>query len=289
MKLTIANGCFSKRFGEAKAFEMIKKAGFDGVDYSMYGLTDTYNMLTDDYKEKAQKTKELLEKYNLSCEQAHAPFSFTYEDGIGENHERYKEIVRSIEYASIIGCKNLVVHYIKYKLPYDVDFVKCSLDFYNSFIPYLEKAGVKICVENLFRRSPVRKVYGDYLCDPHRHLEFMEKLDDRYFNICLDIGHTAASGYSPEETIRVLGKKIAVTHIQDTDYLEDCHMPPYTMKQNWEEIIKAFAESGYEGNISLEIPGLFKKLPDELVAAGLSFAQATGRYIVNEIIKLREE
>ena len=63
-------------------------------------------------------------------------------------------------------------------------------------------------------------------------------------------------------------------------------MPPYTMKQNWEEIIKAFSESGYEGNISLEIPSFLKRLPDDAVSSGLSFAQAIGRHMVNEINKL---
>ena len=286
MKLTIDTGTLCKKFGEDKAFEMIKNAGFDGVDYSMCGLSEEYNMLDDNYKENAKKTKALLDKYNLICEQAHAPFSFTYEDSIGESHEKYRDIIRSIEYASIIGCKNLVVHYVKYKVPYDVDYIKYNLDFFNGFIPYLEKTGVKICVENLFRRSSVKSAFGDYLCDPHRHLEFMEKLDSRYFTICLDIGHTASAGFLPEESIKILGKKIAVTHIQDTDYQDDCHMPPYTMKQNWEEIIKAFAESGYEGNISLEIPSFLKRLPDDAVTSGLSFAQAIGRHIVNEINKL---
>ena len=84
MKLTIDTGTLCKKFGEDKAFEMIKNAGFDGVDYSMCGLSEEYNMLDDNYKENAQKTKALLDKYNLVCEQAHAPFSFTYEDSIGE-------------------------------------------------------------------------------------------------------------------------------------------------------------------------------------------------------------
>ena len=287
MRLSMETGGLAKRFGEDKAFELLKQAGFDGVDYSMTGLNEEYNMLDKDYIKKAAKTKELLKKHNLPCVQAHAPFTFKYTDTISEDNERYLEIVRSIEYAAIIGCETIVVHYVKYDVPYDVDIVKYNLDFYNSFIPYLEKTGVKIAVENLFRRSPAKRAFGEYLCDPHRHLEFMDKLDSKYFNVCLDLGHTASAGFLPENSIRLLGKKIAITHIQDTDYEEDCHMPPYTMKQNWEEIAKAFAEVGYDNDISLEIPTFIKKLPDDVIPAGLCFAHSTGRHLINDIEKFR--
>lgn len=284
MKLTVDTGTLCKRAGEETIFNMIKEAGFDGVDYSMCTRSENYNMLGEDYEEKACKTKKLLDETDLICEQSHAPFVFKYEDEFSLNNERYVEIIRSIHYASIIGCENVVVHYIKNDIPYNVDYIDYNLRFYESLVPYLEKYNVKISVENLYRHNPTKKFcYGALLCDPVRHLEFMEKLDSRYFNICLDIGHSAVTGYLPENSIRVLGKNIAVTHIHDTDYNEDCHMPPYTKKHNWDEITKAFKETGYKGNISLELPTFFKNLPDNLLLDGLKYAHSTGRELIRMI------
>lgn len=283
MKLTVDTGVVCRRLGEDAAFCLIKKTGFDGVDYSLI-TRDGYNRLyKDEYIKNALETKMLLEKHSLVCDQVHAPFVFKYEDTFCEGNERFAELVRSIEYASIIGAKYIVVHYIKNDIPFDDDYISYNLEFYKSFIPYLEKFNVKIAVENLYRRNPFKSFYGALLCDPHRHLEFMKKLDSEYFGICLDIGHSAVTGYLPEDSIKVLGKNISITHIQDTDYERDSHMPPFTMSHNWDKIASAFAETGYEGNISLEVPTFLSKLDDDMLKAGLSFCHSGGRKLIQKI------
>ena len=142
MKLTVETGVLCKRLGEEKTFSMIKEAGFDGVDYSMDVRSEDYNMLGEDYEEKACKTKKMLDETDLICEQSHAPFVFKYEDDFSLNNERYVGIIRSIHYASIIGCENVVVHYIKNDIPYNVDYIDYNLRFYGSLVPYLEKYNV---------------------------------------------------------------------------------------------------------------------------------------------------
>ena len=214
MKLTVDTGTLSRKIGEKNAFAMIKEAGFDGVDYSMCIRSENYNMLGDDYIKRAYETKKYLDDLGLFCGQAHAPFVIKYNEEFSLDNKNYRELVRSIHYASILGSENIVVHYIKNDIPYDVDYIDYNFKFYNSLIPYLKEYNIKVSVENLYRRNPVKKYcYGGLLCDPVRHLEFMDKLDPKYFNICLDIGHSSVTGYLPEEAIKVLGKKIAITHI----------------------------------------------------------------------------
>ena len=58
-----------KRFGEEKGLEMIKKAGFDGVDDSLLG--DREVVLKGDVRESALQTKRLLDKYGLICNSYH--------------------------------------------------------------------------------------------------------------------------------------------------------------------------------------------------------------------------
>ncbi len=283
MKLTTETGVLCRTLGEEKAFRLIKEAGFDGVDYSLI-TRENYNRLPKaDYIKNALETKALLEKYSLVCDQVHAPFVFQYGDAFDENNDNYAELVRSIEYTSLIGAEYIVIHYIKNNLPPEADYIKYNIEFYKSFIPYLEKFGVKIAVENLYRRNPVKGFFGALLCDPHRHLAFMEKLDAKHFGICLDIGHSAITGYLPEESITVLGKNISVTHIHDTDYEHDSHMPPYTMSHNWDAVAKAFAESGYEGNISIEAPTFLSKLDEDMLKEGLQFCHSGGRRLIKQI------
>ena len=49
------------------------------------------------------------------------------------------------------------------------------------------------------------------------------------------------------------------------------------------EIAKAFAVTGYEGNISLEITTFTRNIPFDMLEAGLKFAQSGGREIIRMI------
>ena len=66
--LTIENFLFRTKFEEEDSFKMIKAAAFDGVDFSFHkegGKALDFSGHT----EKAKRTKALLDKYELSCEQ----------------------------------------------------------------------------------------------------------------------------------------------------------------------------------------------------------------------------
>ena len=78
-----------------------------------------------------------------------------------------------------------------------------------------------------------------------------------------------------------MGKRIRVLHVQDTELLDDDHMLPYLGAQEWTPVLRALAETGFEGALSFEVPGLFWRLSPELLPA-LKFAQAVGRHMIRE-------
>lgn len=283
MKLTIDTVAIREKIGDEAALRLIKETGFDGIDYSMCGVTEKTEMLGDDYKEKAYFTKKLIDELGLCCDQAHAPFTFKYTDTLSEDNERFLKLIRSVEYASIIGAKNLVIHYIKNDLPYEENFEAYNLNFFKSFIPYAKKFGVKISVENLYPRKIDVATWGPLLCDPEKHLEFIKKLDSNVFNICIDIGHSAVTGFEPDEVIRKIGRNLAILHIHDTDYKSDCHTLPYLQAHDWDKITKALADINYKGNFNLEVPIYIRRLPVSLLKPGLEFAHKIGREMIEKI------
>ena len=163
MLLTMEHFPLRLRFGEEKAFEMMKIAGFDGVDYSFCGFSGEAVGL-ENHVEGAKETKRLLEKYGLVVRQAHAPFVFRYGDEMSVENKDFLDIVKSFEYASIIGCEHVVVHSLK--MPNMDEFFDYNYTYYKSLEPYAKKYGVKIAVENL--RSLVftrRKRYAHFWID----------------------------------------------------------------------------------------------------------------------------
>ena len=65
-----------KRFGETEALRHLKDAGFDGVDFSMFGYDnpETGLFYRDDWQNFVKTLKKAADEVALPFLQAHAPF-----------------------------------------------------------------------------------------------------------------------------------------------------------------------------------------------------------------------
>ena len=273
MKISIESFPFRLKFGEEKALEMIKKAGFDGIDYSFNALGNGTAIDLNNHIAKAKAVKKLLDTLELSCLQAHAPFNLKYGAEFSLNDKDYSDIVRSLEFASEIGVKQVVVHSIK--MPENMDFFDYNFEFYKSLEPYAKNCGVQIAVENL-----VNSIFWR----PNRLSQFIRLLDSPVFCACVDMGHAELMGIPPEEFVLGMDKEIVkCIHIQDTDGKVDRHWIPYQGVQNWENIIKALAEYGYDGEMNMEVIHSFDKLPEELYFPLLCYTAQVGKALVGKL------
>lgn len=263
MRLSIQTYAAVRLFGEEKSFKLIKEAGFEAIDYSFYDWTPENTMLGEDYKQRAENTKKLLEKYDLVCNQAHAPARtiFFYSD-FSENNPSFLELVRSIEYASIIGASNIIVHGIK--SPYGVDSEDCfskNLSFFKTLQTYAEKFKIKISVENLIHSAFIT---------PFLLSQIIESLPESTFNICLDIGHSNCVGIKPADFIKQLPTgRLQALHIHDNLGSEDLHLLPFMGNIDWNQTIKTLVKYNYNGDLTLEIEGFLNDL---------SFQNASEKY-----------
>ena len=270
MKLTIENFLFRTKFGEEESFKMIKAADFDGVDFSFHKEGGKALDFTN-HAEDAKRTKALLDKYALTCEQGHAPFEFSFGEEMNEFSENYLNMVKTLEYASVIGCKTVVVHAVK--VPMGEDFLSTNLAYYKSLIPYAEKFGVKIAVENLL---------NSIFWYPEKLNKFIEMLDSPVFCACIDVGHSEILGLPAEKFISGMNKRlIECVHLHDTDRKIDRHWIPYQGEHNWNAILKALADYGFDGEMNLEVIHSFDPLPEELYPAMLEYIAKVGRYMIN--------
>ena len=292
MKLAMENYVLRCRYGDEKAIKMIKEAGFDAIDYSFYWTDENTDMLSDDYKQKALEVKKILEDSKMCCVQAHAPFDLKYENTLEESDILYKRLVRSLEFASILGANAIIVHRIS--TPDEVDSYAYNQKFFKSLEPYCEKYKIHIAVENLFARSSIYQSYLEEKCvrnafgKPEYLKEFINDLNSKWFVACIDIGHAALTGNEPEDFISKMDNRmLKALHVQDNDYLGDKHMIPYSGKLNWDNITKALAKIGYNSDFTLEIVAALRSYDDDLIPEALKFAAKIGRYLINKIEKAR--
>lgn len=116
---------------------------------------------------------------------------------------------------------------------------------------------------------------GRYLGNTDGALRLLEQVDNPALAINFDPSHTFPLGDFPNHSIYRLGKRIAHCHASDNDAVTNVHWRPGMGKINWQHMLQAFKDVGYDGVISIELedvpgvskgpghfgPGLFKNTP----------------------------
>ncbi|MBR7116261.1 MAG: sugar phosphate isomerase/epimerase [Clostridia bacterium] len=285
MKLSVETLRIRDYFDDKTAVRMIKEAGFDAYDYSACVSKGEKYMLGDDYLTRAHELREYADALGIPCNQAHAPFEGVFLDAgdLNENNPYFLAKVRSIEFASILGARTIVIHAQKPPSE-DIDLIEANRRFYLSLLPYAERFGIDISVENLFYGSSPSGRALPLFGDPKLHRSFIESLGSDRFNACLDVGHTYLTGFDPADSVRVLGKDhLKCLHVHDNLGMKDLHMIPYTAGIDWSAFTDAIADSGYAGDLTLELVGCVGRMPKDLCADILRFSAAVGRYLISEI------
>ena len=279
MRLSIETCVPQERLGYEAGIRGIAEAGFDCCDMSFYGDAEERELLGKDFLQKARTLRRWMDGAGIACNQAHAPFTFSREDAPGERDPRWVQIVRSIRSAAVLGADQIVVHAVGDER--DRDFTEFNLEFYRSLAPVCAEAGIRVAVENLFRRDPKRNCFEGRLGTPEKLTAFLEQLDPRYFTACVDLGHAALTGQEPEEFLSGMdGDVLGALHVHDNDYRGDSHRLPWNGDFRWDEIVKALARIGYRGDLTLEALGYLRRYDAAMLPKALKFAEVTGRELI---------
>lgn len=278
LKISTDNGSVRNAFGDLEALDRIAAAGFDGVDFTFYEMNrehDLFALPTEQRADMARRIRERADQLGLAFPQAHAPFR--YRHGEGEDSENYQAVLNSIEFASRIGCPQIVIHTLKFdKSTVSVQEADdINRRFLRSFLPAAEQWNVNIGVENLFHYDSKCDRFNGWHETPERMNAFVDSLESPRFKVCCDLGHAAITGVEPQAFIAGMDPdRLTMLHVQDTDYRHDTHTIPWLGKQNWEAIAEALARIGYRGFINLEVLYFYEAFPVRLYDAALRMASA---------------
>ena len=262
-------------FGIKETFSVFKQCGYEAIDFN----NDVSEYCSEEhgedfYRELANHAKAV----GIAISQAHAPFPSSCDDE-EKNAEIFKRIVTGMKNAAALGAPMIVVHPCVH-LDFDVEgnperLFEYNLAFYKSLIPYAEKFGIKIAIEHICRDS--------ITSTPERLNRLYDALDNPVFTICFDVGHARISGLDPADAIRRVGKRLigGCTHFHDNNGEGDGHTLPFYGAINWEEVMKALAEIGYDGNLNYEASNFIKDIPTELYTDAFSYMAKVGKYLVS--------
>ncbi len=144
MKLITQTEVISERFGDEYAVRTICESGFDGLDYSMFKMSDDDDILnTSEYRKHAKKLLDIASSYGKTFEQAHSPFPSCREGNAEYNEKMFDKLKRSLEIAGILDAKICVVHPVQYSS----NQKEQNMELYHKLEPYAADYGVKILLK----------------------------------------------------------------------------------------------------------------------------------------------
>lgn len=253
MKISTEIASAAKIIGEEKAIEYTAKAGFDAWDFSMFAmckydwgtnlvLATDHPLSGNNYLSFARKLKQIGLDNGIHCNQSHAPFPVYCK-------EIRDYLKRAIECTAEAGGKICVIHPDNFKNAQE------NAEMYCELLPFAKQHNVKIATENMWCWDKEKDRSCFAACaTPKSFCEHIDVLNDDFMVACLDIGHAEMKGSdtSAVEMIKALGTRLQALHIHDNDKWHDSHQIPFSMDIDFDGVVKALKETGYNGYFTLE-------------------------------------
>ena len=223
-------------------FKKISNAGFDGIEL----------VWEKPFSEEEKKSLlEASEKYSLEIIGLVTPlfWQYTLSSTDAETRKRGGEILRQlVSDAADLKAETVLC------VPGTVGSATPYLDAYENSkstiienLPFIEKTGVTVCIEN---------VWNKFLTTAVQVRDFVDEIGSPFVKAYLDAGNVLINSY-PQDWVRVLGERVRRLHVKDfkngignitgfTDLLLG--------DLNWHALNESLKEVGYDGYMTIEIP-----------------------------------
>lgn len=270
MKKLIGISIFNlqRLYGDFKALEIAKEIGADAVDFSLDSQSclnenSIYSKSDEEIIEYYTAVRQKADELGIIISQTHGRLRVYFADPV-KDEAVFRDARVDCMITRILGAPYTVMHAIATSVTGpDAESSFMHELYFNTFskiIPFAKQFGVKIAVETM-GDAPI---YG--CCDFFGVLSEFKKAFDRisaidnnkeYMCCCIDTGHINKAmrfgNPTPQEFIRTMGSDVKCLHLNDNNTLTDQHKPPKTGDIDWNEVLKALREIGYDGVYNLEL------------------------------------
>lgn len=298
-KISFSIEKIQRQYGNKEALRIAKQLGADAVDYALAGSgyydyenpQSVYSKSDEEIIAHCEEIKRYAKEIGIEICQTHGRY-----EGF-RNQEKEDELLvenmrRDLLATKALGAPVCVVHAVTTihmgpdypaKQMQDLNF-----DMFTRILPYARQYNVKVATET----------FGDAAefdtCDFFGNIDEFIKSYNRicavedfkeYFTICADTGHSnKASRYNnnplPADVIRMLGGNVTVLHLNDNDTLTDQHKMPLSGTIDWEDVLNALDEIGYQGYYNMELNLLW--YGEELMCETAEFAIKVMRNLLDK-------
>ncbi len=264
LRIGIGRNFYTAPYGLEAGVARMRSHGYTAMDYPEFVQTETelFQMNHSEFEKYLRKQSEIYQREGVEVFQSHGPWRYPPRDMTAEDREeRFEKMSKAIEGTAILGCRNIVIHPLMPLTVDDEGHEKETYEINREFMRRLCRVAREYDVVINFENMPMRHLS---LASTERILAFVKEMNDEYFKVCLDTGHSATLGDSPAKDVKMLGKKYLYSlHIHDNDGRHDYHWQPFAGVIDWEDFCKSLKEISFDGVINMEVARQ-RNLPKEL-------------------------
>lgn len=279
MKLCVSSGISASlpdrtRLPFEESVRLAKQAGFEEFDL---GLSSRL-LLEEDWEKRLEAMQEKIDRAGMHIRYVHTPYDYPRSQAPEEWARFELASMRCIEKVPELGADCAAIHPRSFMKP-DYDPDEEYAEAVRFLTPYCEKAhrhsvvlGIEI-MRGAGASAPARiRRFGT---DVDVLIRLADEMDE---GICWDTGHAHISLQQQYKSIRKIGKRLKMVHINDNFAEDDVHLAPFLGKIDWTQTMKGLKEIGYSGSMNLEVK--CNALPLELRESYAAYMAASGRYLI---------
>jgi hypothetical protein len=241
MKLSISNIGWTEKDDEV-VYHFMKEYGYSGLEIAPTRIfpVSPYNHL----EEAGVWSKILYQKYGFIISSMQSIWYGRQEKIFGAEEERQlllEYTKQAINFAHVIGCKNLVFGCPRNRvLPKDGDW-KIAVEFFKELGDYALSKNTVIGME---ANPPIYNT--NFINDTNSALELIREVNSEGFKLNLDVGTMIFNG---ESTGELIGNVKYINHV----HISEPYLKPIEEREVHIELKNILLSEGYQGYVSIEM------------------------------------
>lgn len=262
MKKAIGDNMIPKDWGLDRGLDLVKKAGYDGIELWL-GDVPWFQMSTTDaevreLRRKVERAGLVVSNVSTGLHWA-SPLS-ARDPKLRAQAERIVE--RQIETAVLLGADAILVvaGLVTEEVPYNEVYQRC-VDVLKPLGDKAQRAGVRIGCENC--NSEQR-----FLLSPREFHQFLNDVNSPAVGIHLDVGNIHDTGFA-EQWIELHGPRITRIHLKDVlkhrgrSGDQSVYTNLFLGDNDWPAIRAALMKVRYDGWLVAEMEARYRYAPDQ--------------------------
>jgi L-ribulose-5-phosphate 3-epimerase len=262
MKKSIGDNMIPKGWSLERGLELIKTAGYDGVELWLGDVPwlqmETTDAAVRDLRRKVENAGLVVSNVSTGLH-----WRFALSAGDAKVRDQAMRIVeRQIATAQLLGTDAIlvVVGLVTEEVPYN-EVYKRSVEVMKQLAPLAERTHIRIGCEN-------NNAWQHFLLSPREFAAFLDDVGSSAVGIHLDLGNIHDTGFA-EQWIEIHGPRITRIHVKDVMKQrglcgdDSVFTNLFLGDNNWPAIHAALRKVGYDGWLVAEMEGRYHYALDQ--------------------------